>query len=215
MQQFRKYNHMDFYEYLVEKFGYNEPIFLNEIKFKNYSQPWINKALADMCASGKIIRFDKGIYYIPKITFLGVSKLNVWKVIEKKYISNGNNCFGYYSGNTFLNQTGFSSQVPNIVEIYTNDENSKVREVMVGSMRVMLRKSRTLIDKNNVAVLSFLEMMNFVSPSFFDDERKKIATDYIINNGITRGDITKYAPVFPDKAMRTLIESEVIYNVAQ
>ena len=105
--------------------------------------------------------------------------------------------------------------LPNVVEIYTNAETAKVREVSVGSTRVILRRARVPISENNAAVQSFLEMMNFVSPSFFDEERRRITSDYIRSNGISKKDITKYAAAFPDKAMRTLIESEVIYDVAQ
>ena len=56
--------------------------------------------------------------------------------------------------------------------------------------------------------------MNDTSPEFLDDERKEIIQDFIKTNGITRKKITEYAPVFPDKVMRNLIESEVVYNVA-
>ena len=79
----------------------------------------------------------------------------------------------------------------------------------------MLRRARTEINKENAAVLSLLELMNFVSASFFDDERRDKINLYILKNNISRKSITKYAPVFPDKAMRTLVESEVIYNVTQ
>ena len=48
-----------------------------------------------------------------------------------------------------------------------------------------------------------------------DDEKKAILNKFISERGITRKDITTYAPFFPDNAMRTLIESEVIYSVAQ
>lgn len=206
---------MDLFKYLLDTFGYNEPIMIGEITYKGYSKPWINKKLAEFCSSGKLIRFEKGIYYIPKMTVLGPSGLDPRKVIEKKYITDGTDRNGYYSGVTFLNQTGLSTQVPNVVEIYTNAETAKVREVSVGSTRVILRRARVPISENNAAVQSFLEMMNFVSPSFFDEERRRITSDYIRSNGISKKDITKYAAAFPDKAMRTLIESEVIYDVAQ
>lgn len=160
-----------------------------------------------------MVRFDKGIYYIPKTTLLGVSKLNPRKVIEKKYIINGNNRNGYYSGPSFFNQIGLSTQVPNIIEVFTNDEQSKVREVMVGTVKVILRKARVNINKENANVLSFLELMNCVTASFFDEQRKEIVNDYIRKYGITRKDISKYASAFPDKALRTLIESEIIYSV--
>ena len=55
--------------------------------------------------------------------------------------------------------------------------------------------------------------MNQVPASYFNDERREIIKNYIEKNQLTRKDITRYAPVFPDKAMRTLIESEVIYLV--
>ncbi len=206
---------MDFYDYLLNSFGVNVPFFTNEIVYEKYSKPWISKALAELCKKEKIIRFDKGTYYIPQSTLLGVSKLNPRKVIEKKYIVNGNVRNGYYSGASFLNQIGLSTQVPNTIELFTNDEAAKVREVMVGAIRVVLRKARVKVNKENAEVLSFLELMNYVAPSFFDDGRKEIIKDYICKYGITRKDISKYASAFPDKVMRTLIESEVIYSVTQ
>ena len=63
--------------------------------------------------------------------------------------------------------------------------------------------------------MSFLELMNFTDATFYDDDKKKIIAEFIAKNGITRKSIAKYSPYFPDKAMRTLIESEVIYNVTQ
>ena len=55
--------------------------------------------------------------------------------------------------------------------------------------------------------------MNQVPASYFNDERRAVIKNYIQEKHITRKDITRYAPVFPDKAMRTLVESEVIYLV--
>ena len=203
---------MKLIEYLTKTFGYNEPILLEEISFNGFSKPWINKQLAKYIETGELIRFDKGVYYVPKKTILGPSKLNPQKVIERKYIKNKD---GYYSGASFLNQLGLSTQVPNVIEIYTNNESAKVREINVGSIKVLLRKARTTINSSNVAVQSFLELMNSVSPSFFNNERKQITARYIKDAGITRNDIAKYASAFPDKAMRTLVESQVIYDVAQ
>ena len=201
---------MELIEYLIKTFGYNEPILLEEISFNNFSKPWINKQLAKYVETGELIRFDKGVYYVPKKTILGLSKLNPQKVIERKYLNNKD---GYYSGASFLNQLGLSTQVPNVVEIYTNNESAKVREINVGSIKVLLRKARTTINSSNVAVQSFLELMNSVSPSFFNDERKEIVSKYIKDNGITRDDVAKYAKAFPDKAMRTLVESQVIFEI--
>lgn len=206
---------LDLYNYLVETYGLNEPIISKDVSYKNYSRQWLYKEFNKLCESGKIIKYEKGLYYIPTKTLLGNSLLDPKKVIEKKYINNGKETIGYYSGSTFLNQLRISTQMPNIIEIFTNNESSNVRDVKVGKQKVLLRRARTEINNENAAVMSLLELMNFVPASFFDDERRDKINLYIEQNNISRKSITKYAPVFPNKAMRTLVESEVIYNVTQ
>lgn len=206
---------MVLYEKLVEQFGYNEPFLYSEISFGKYSKVWISKELNKLCEQGIVSRFDKGIYYLPMQTPLGPSIINPRKVIEKRYIQASGEVFGYYSGQILLNRLGISTQMPNVIEIYTNNESSKVRDVSVGCQKVRLRRSRVNVTKNNAPVLSFLELMNSVSATDMDTERKNVIIKYMTENGITRKDITQYAPIFPDKTMRNLIESEVIYSVAQ
>ncbi len=206
---------MTLFEYLLQQYGTNEPIVSAQITFMEYSRPWVMKQLKFLCESGKLIRFEKGIYYIPTDTVFGKSILNPRKVIEKKYINDGENTVGYYSGITFQNKLKLTTQMPNVIEIYTNNETNNVRDVIVGNQKVILRKARTTINSANVAVLSFLEMMNDIIPCSLDREKKSRIADYINSNGITKQDIISYMAVFPDKAMRNLIESEAIFSVAQ
>ena len=178
-----------------------------------FRQKTLNQKL---CDEEKIIRFEKGIYYIPTDTPLGKSRLDPKKVIQKKYINDGKRTIGYFSGMTFLNMLGLSAQVPNRIEIYTNNEPSRVREVSVGSQKVLLRRARTGITDDNAATMSFLELMTYTDAGFFDSKnKKKIVSAFIDKNGITRKSVSDYSPYFPDKAMRTLVESEVIYYVAR
>ena len=206
---------MSLYENLIERFGYNEPILTEEISYDSYSKAWIYKELNKLCADGLIVRFDKGVYYIPTQTPLGQSIINPRKVIEKKYIRSKDDIYGYYSGQSLINQLGLSTQMPNVIEVYTNNESTRVRDVSVGHQKVRLRSSRIGISRSNAAVLSFLELMNTISVAEVDDDNRAIITSYIRNNGITRKDISSYCSVFPDKVMRNLIESEVIYSVTQ
>lgn len=206
---------MNLYDYLIKTFGINEPIFSSDIKFEQYSKPWIAKELAKLCETNHLIRFERGIYYIPKQTPFGSSILNPNKVIERKYISENGNANGFYSGQTALNMIGLSTQMPNTIEICTNNETSKLRNVKVGNQAVTLRHSRVKVTNENLGILQFLELMNTVSVDFFDDTRKEILSKWIIENNITRKLLSEYAPKFPDKAMRNLVESEVIYCVTQ
>ena len=66
---------MEFYDYLLSSYGYDEPILSGEISYKSYSVPWIKKMLKKLCDEEKIIRFEKGIYYIPTDTPLGKSRM--------------------------------------------------------------------------------------------------------------------------------------------
>ncbi len=78
-----------------------------------------------------------------------------------------------------------------------------------------LCRARTPIPAENVAVLCFLELMNELDTASLDVEKKDVLGRFVEKQGVTRKDITAYAPFFPDKAMRNLIESEMIYRVAQ
>lgn len=204
---------MTLIEALYEQYGTNEPILLSEISFEDYSRPWIMKQLQMLCEDGRLCKYEKGVYYIPTETIFGKSILNSRKVIERKYISACNRIMGYYSGIIFQNQLKITTQMPNVIEIYTNNEKSKVREVTIGNQRVVLRRARTEINSENAPVLSFLELMNDITPASLDEEKRGRIVEYIYANNITRKDILDYANVFPDKVMRNLIESEVIFFI--
>ncbi len=206
---------MTLFESLLQQYGVNEPILSSELSFGGYSRPWIYKQLNQLCEEGKLVRYEKGVYYIPTQTPFGKSLLNPRKVIERKYISQGGETVGYYSGITFQNQLRLTTQMPNVIEVYTNNETTRSRDVYVGKQKVRLRRARTRITAANADVLSFLELMNDLTSDLLNDEKKAIIARFISDRKITRKDISTYAPVFPDKAMRTLIESEVIYSVTQ
>lgn len=202
---------MTLYDMLLNKYGYGNPFSLAEINFNNYSLPWIKKELNKLVNSNIIVRYERGIYYIPEKTIFGNGSLNPHKIIEKKYLSNDS---GYYSGLSFANKVGITTQMPNVIEIYTNNEKSRVREITVNNLKVILRKTRVNITKENICVLSFLELMNSFPRDYFNSERKNIIINYIKENGINRKEITKYSPYFPDRVMRNLVESEIIYDIA-
>ena len=190
---------MTLYDMILNKYGYGNPFSLAEINFNNYSLPWIKKELNKLVNSNIIVRYERGIYYIPEKTIFGNGSLNPHKIIEKKYLSNDS---GYYSGLSFANKIGITTQMPNVIEIYTNNEKSRVREITVNNLKVILRKTRVNITKENICVLSFLELMNSFPRDYFNSERKNIIINYIKENGINRKEITKYSPYFPDRVMR-------------
>ena len=206
---------MTFFEKLIKDFGYNQPIMASEVEYKNYDSQAVYRELSRLCAKKSLVRFDTGIYYIPKTTPFGVAHFNPKKVIDKKFIKDANNVFGYYSGSYLQYELGISKLKPATIEIYTNMERRDLHKVKLGDYQIALRKPRTKIDKFNAPVLCFLELMNGIDTETLDEYKRKLITDYITENRITQKQITKYIPCFPDKTCRNLIESEVIYRVPQ
>lgn len=100
------------YEYLLDTFGTNEPISVSDIKYGGYSRPWIDKELSKLCKSKKIVRYERGIYYIPSQTPFGASVLNPNKIIKYKYIEKRGKINGFYMGLSALNRYGLTTQVP-------------------------------------------------------------------------------------------------------
>lgn len=108
-----------------------------------------------------------------------------------------------------------TTQMPNTIEICTNNETTKLRNIKVSNQNVTLRRSRVKITNDNLNVIRFLDLMNTVPTGFFDSERKDILKKWISDNRITKDSVLEYTPAFPDKALRNLVESEAIFYVAQ
>ena len=200
--------------YLLDRYGCNEPIYSADIRFEGYSRQWVFKELKKLVDNGDIKRFDTGIYYFPKKMPWGESMLNPRKVIEQRFLSNGTDIFGYIAGISLLNQTGLSTQVPNLVELVTNRESSRVRDIMVGSQRVRARRSRTLVTKDNAITLQFLDLMNSIKPAAIDETERLMLGKYVEASKVTRTSVTQYAGFFPAKATKNMLESGVIYELA-
>lgn len=102
------------YEYLTSHYGPAEPIFFSDIHVNGISRSAISQQMTKLCNENKIKNYDTGIYYIPKKSKLSNNVgINADIVAKYKYISRKGQINGFYSGNTFANQIGISTQVPN------------------------------------------------------------------------------------------------------
>ena len=204
---------MKLLEYLANKYGYNEPILLNEIKFENYSRPWLFKELKRLVDNGELNRFDSGIYYLPRKMPWGVSFPDSYTVVKKRFLSDGSKTYGYVAGLTLLNKAGLSTQMSNLVELVTNKETTRVRDLKVGGVKVRARRARTIITNENVKTLQFLDLMNSISLKSVGNDERVVLSHFAKDSGVTLKDVTKYAALYPAKAMKNLIESGVIREI--
>ncbi|MDR1801464.1 MAG: DUF6088 family protein [Lachnospiraceae bacterium] len=205
---------MTFNEYMKTQYGIGEPIYLSKIKFLNYSRSWIFKQLKKMVESGELRRFDTGIYYFPQKMSYGEASLNPRTVVEKRFLSDGNEVYGYVAGISLLNMVGLTTQVPNLLEVVSNNETTRVRDIQVGNQRVRARRSRTTVTSENVKTLQFLDLMNVMDPKNIDETEKYMLNKYIKTAGVNKEEVMKYVGFFPAKAMKNMIESGTAYELA-
>ena len=92
-------------ERIKETYKSNEPIFTEELLrlFPDYSRVQIFRMINVAEKQGELIRYAKGIYYIPQKTRFGNSTITADDVIKKRYLKNDSNVYGVYSGIKLLN----------------------------------------------------------------------------------------------------------------
>lgn len=152
----------------------NEPLFIEDFVNENVKYDSAKTMLSNWVRAGILMRYAQGIYYIPKNTVLGKSTISFESVIEKKYIADKNQVFGYYSGMTLLNSVGLTTQVPNIPEITTNKEATRKRKVTIGKRSVIVRKSEIEISEENAVYLQFLDIFRYADIDSIAKSKEKI-----------------------------------------
>lgn len=201
-------------EYLQKNYKVNEPIFVSDIDLP-VTDTNLRQMFKVLCDSGLIYRYETGIYYMKGNTRLkGGVPLSASKVARYKYIARNDQVNGYYSGYTFANLLGLTTQVPNTIEIVSNGASAKCREVSVKNQKIMLRRPRTQINKENVDVLQLLDLLKDFEK--YVDEDMAAATyvisSYIKKIGIKRSDVDEYITLFPDRVYKYIYEMR-LYNV--
>ncbi len=200
-------------EYLKENYNTNEPIFLSDINLP-VTDTNLRQMFKILCDSGEIMRYDAGIYYLQGVSRLkgGVS-LSANEVAKYKYISRNGQIIGYYSGYTFANQIGITLQVPFTIEIVSNHASAKCRRVNVRSQKIMLRKPRTEVTKENCRILQLLDLLKDLE-QYADEDINQAAeriNTYVKELNLSRSEIDKYIGFYPDRIYKYIYETR-LYN---
>lgn len=188
------------YEVLKTNYKEAEPIFFSDIVVDEITKSAVSQQLKKLCDEGKLEKYENGIYYLPKKSRLKTNiGVNADTVARYKYVSRGGKVDGFYSGNTFANQLGISTQVPNKVEIVSNNMAAKIREVPIGKRTFIVRRPVVPVNKENVYVLQLLDLLKNLDvylDDSYDVARDKIS-QFVRTYGITKSDIDSYIREFP------------------
>ena len=203
--------------YLMENYGYNEPIFLNDLVIEGLSDNAVRQSVKRLVASGFLERYDNGIYYIPKRGgLLGKSYLDPSMVIMRKYVQNKSEIYGYVTGISFANQLGLTTQMPAVIEIVTNREASNGRMITVGSQRVRIKKPAITVSDSNAELLQLLDTIGQAEKytELTKEETIETLISYMRKKRFTKEQLSEVSAVITGATAKKMIEWGMIYEFA-
>lgn len=203
------------YEYLLDNYKENEPIFLADLQVDGMTRTNVRQQIKKLTDIGKVKRFDNGIYFLPKKTiFKSGSQLAPEKVLECKYLRDKDERCGYVSGLMFFNQMGLTTQVPMMYEVVSNKATNDYRETSLAKSRVIVRKPKVPVTEKNYKALQFLDMLKDVG--VYSEVTGKPLKDrlyrYMDDANLSISEMEPYFAYYPDKLYKNLVETRVIYK---
>lgn len=205
------------YDFLVQNFDLGEPIFISDVKINGMSEVNLRQQFKVLTDAGRLMRYENGIYYLPKVTRVkGAEGPTADTVAYRKYISRNDTVDGYYSGHTFANQLGLSTQVPYKVEIVSNNIAAKKREITIGKRVYVVRRSGVHVTEENYRVLQLLDLLKNLD-NYADEMNQETAerlAEYVKRCNMKREDIDKYIAHYPDSTYRYFYEMRLEYVLA-
>jgi len=201
---------------LKTKYGINVPIFAEEILqlYSFYSRAYVFRMIKEAEKIGALICYARGVYFIPSQTFFGQSTISAEMVAEKKYLKNSDDFYGIYSGLSLLNQFSITTQVPNVVEIVTNNETTRKRVVFINNKEFIVRKSRCEINAENYAAYTLFQLFTDLdSKDVLNKFSRELVLDYINKNNIDKCQIISMSEYFPATTFKKMILSGVFNEI--
>lgn len=201
----------------MENFGYNEPIFLNDLSVEGLSENAVRQSVKRLVANGFLERYDSGIYYIPKQGgLLGKSYLDPSLVIMRKYVQNKSETYGYITGISFANQLGLTTQMPAIIEVVTNRESTNGRLITIGNQKVRVKKPTVTISDSNVDLLQLLDSIGQAEKytELSMEETIETMISYVKQKRFTKEQLSEVSSIITGATAKKLIEWGMIYEFA-
>ena len=202
----------------IENCEKNEPIFIEDIKeyimqfYKDDEKEKIFnnvKEILNRLNKENVIKTAyKGIYYIPKTNIFGEVPLANSKIIQyKDLVDKFGNVKGYITGANLFNKVGLTTQVPNIIDIVTNEckNNNKYANKY---LNVIIRKPKIKINNENYKYLQLIDLIEnkdniYVEVEYIDE----LIYNFIQENNLDFEKILKYAR---ETNSKTVIEKMVM-----
>ena len=193
------------YEHLQKNYKQVEPIFLEDIMREGVSRDRLRSKLNYLVDKGLLRRFERDVYYLPKLNFIGEEEMRSDEVIIGKYLGRKGNIFGYYSGYTLAFRMGINKRHSETIEIVSNNMTSNKKFKSGDHTQFLIRKPRIRVDDNNYKILQLLDLLKDIDIIAEDINYAEIVLkDYIRENDIKRDIVDKYIEVYPIKVYKNI-----------
>lgn len=116
------------------------------------------KRMADGNEQIKLIRYQKGIYYRPKVTAFGISLLNPMQVVIESYVKKGKDEFGYETGPSLVNKLGLTTQIPKY-RYYATNRCHRYGDNVDEKRKVVFRSPVIAVSAENRPYLQLLDIL--------------------------------------------------------
>lgn len=205
---------MTFYDYLLEQFGYDEPILVQEVANKTgESKATIRQRLRRLVLKHQLERVQSGVYFIPsKKPLFGKPILDPNKVLTKKYLKRQNVTSGYQTGINFANRLGLTSQTASVPVIATNQATRDQRTIQIYNNKIIIKKPRTPVTERNYKALQIFDLLN----NFEDYSEKplnsvtEVLTSYLNDTKLTEVELREVLNQYPSKTKVRAYEAGLI-----
>lgn len=195
------------YDYIVNNYDKDEPIFLSELP--GNSRDYVRQEMKQLADEGKVERLYNGVYYLSYMTILGTKgRVSVDKLVEKKYISYQGKVSGYITGIQLANMYGFTTQNPSCIEVCSNEATTKQRKLDIDGRKVIVYKPLAEINKENKSALQFLDLMSSIDKysELSGEELEKKLKEFVRAVNVDFMKVKEYISLFPDRVFRNIYQ---------
>ena len=191
------------YDYILENYEKDEPIFLEELPGR--SKDSIRQEMKHLTDEGKLERLYNGVYYISYVSILGTKgKVSIEKYVDKKFLNVKGLVSGYLTGLHLANIYGFTTQNSACFEVCSNEATTKQRKINIDGRIIIIYKPLVVITEENKTALQLLDFMSTIDKynELEEDEYKEKLKRFVKAMNVDFSVVKQYISVFPDCVYR-------------
>lgn len=195
-------------DYLIEKFGYNEPIFGSDLSEVTQVDSGATQ-LKNLLDSGEVKKRLEA-YYLSDESF-NLAEFDE-KYISAMYISSGRKVFGYRSGNYLKRVLGIPYKGTGVELVCSSRTDDRV-DIKSENCSFVILPCRYRIDALNAKIIQFLDFFNYLNYKEAKGSREKIV-DYLKMNDFSALQRNIYFPLCSTAALGVLFNLGIYYEFA-